>query len=206
MTGDLVHHQVWNTTVEDNILHYVGFMNSLSLAFPNTKIYPAIGNHEPHPCNMFPPQEVWADYDLGWMYNFQAVLYENHLEPQALATFRRAGYYTQLHAPGFRIVTLNTNFCYTNNFWIMYQAIDPEVSCYMSENFILFYKLLYILYIIRIIFNGFPTQCTPQKWPEKRSGSLVMFLQVARIAGVNGVHNSSELSTDIRTLLWRSVR
>jgi sphingomyelin phosphodiesterase len=75
---------------------------------------------------MFPSSSAWDDFDLSWMYNFQADMYENHLTPEALETFRKGGYYTQLHAPGFRIVTLNTNFCYTNNFWILYESIDPE--------------------------------------------------------------------------------
>lgn len=127
--------------------HYVAFINALMEAFPNTQIYPALGNHEPHPCNMFPPSDVWADYDLAWMYNFHGDLYQTQLTAAALATFRRGGYYTQIHKPGwlkkcvdkimrnfhenylfsgFRIVTLNTNFCYTNNFWILWNAADPE--------------------------------------------------------------------------------
>jgi hypothetical protein len=48
MTGDLVHHQVWNTTIEDNLAHYAAFFDVLNEAFPTTQIYPAIGNHEPH--------------------------------------------------------------------------------------------------------------------------------------------------------------
>lgn len=100
MTGDLVHHQIWNTTVEDNMSHYVAFINALMEAFPNTQIYPALGNHEPHPCNMFPPSDVWADYDLAWMYNFHGDLYQTQLTAAALATFRRGGYYTQIHKPG----------------------------------------------------------------------------------------------------------
>jgi len=53
-------------------------------------------------------------------------MYADNLSPDALATFRKGGYYTELHKPGCRIVTINTNFCYTNNFWIIYNAVDPE--------------------------------------------------------------------------------
>jgi sphingomyelin phosphodiesterase len=60
------------------------------------------------------------------MYNYHADLYTKHLSPEALETFRKGGYYTQLHKPGFRIVTLNTNFCYTFNFWVVYQPQDFE--------------------------------------------------------------------------------
>jgi ketol-acid reductoisomerase len=35
MTGDLVHHQVWNTTIEDNLAHYAAFFDVLNEAFPN---------------------------------------------------------------------------------------------------------------------------------------------------------------------------
>lgn len=75
---------------------------------------------------MFAPEHVWDKYDMQWLYGFQADLYRNYLTPQALSTFRTKGYYTQLHKPGFRLVVLNTNFCYTFNFWIVYDAVDPE--------------------------------------------------------------------------------
>ena len=42
------------------------------------------------------------------------------LPPSAQATIRRGGYYTVLHSPGFRIITLNDNDCYRYNWWVMY--------------------------------------------------------------------------------------
>jgi len=43
-----------------------------------------------------------------------------------LNQFRKYGYYSVLsnHDPKLRLVVLNTNLCYTNNFWLPYDAID----------------------------------------------------------------------------------
>jgi len=98
-------------------------------AFPTTQIYPVVGNHESHPSNVFPPTSVWEanpQFDISWVYNTLADLFASQFTPEALGTFRKAGYYTMSPEPGLRVITLNTNFCYTLNFWIMYEPADPE--------------------------------------------------------------------------------
>lgn len=42
------------------------------------------------------------------------------LPPQTQATIRRGGYYTVLHSPGFRIISMQNNDCYNYNWWVMY--------------------------------------------------------------------------------------
>ena len=37
----------------------------------------------------------------------------------------RYGYYTELLRPGFRIVSINSNFCNDENFWILTANGDP---------------------------------------------------------------------------------
>jgi len=127
MGGDLVHHQVWNTTVEDNLAHFDATASALYDSFPNVKIYPVVGNHEAHPCNMFPTQDLWhTEHNIAWMYERLADKFGKDLSPKSLEMFRKVGYYSELHAENFRIVVLNTNFCYLNNFWLFYDPIDPE--------------------------------------------------------------------------------
>ena len=53
MTGDLVPHDVWTTDLSTNIDILKNITLLLQTYFPNTRIVPAIGNHESHPVNMY---------------------------------------------------------------------------------------------------------------------------------------------------------
>ena len=47
------------------------------------------------------------------------------LPSETSSTIRHGGYYTALIQPGLRIVSLNTNYCYTFNWWTLSSAKDP---------------------------------------------------------------------------------
>lgn len=129
MTGDLTHHAVWAYTKEDNLAHYATVFRILREQFGDKTIYPVVGNHEPSPCNLFPTRaitEALPDHDISWVYDTIAEEFSDVLTQESQVTFREAGYYTQLHKPGFRIIVLNTNFCYTLNFWLLHSPQDPE--------------------------------------------------------------------------------
>jgi sphingomyelin phosphodiesterase len=133
MTGDLVHHSVWSTTKEDNIEHFNSVNFDLISRFAGIPIYPVIGNHESHPCNMYPPRSIWGyseEFNNSWVYGTIADTYKESFIGQGLAEgdLRRAGYY-MVKPPGtqkLRLIILNTNFCYNNNFWLFYEAVDVE--------------------------------------------------------------------------------
>ena len=130
LTGDYVHHAMWATSVQENTRHNEAVSNMIEKYFKDTPVYPVVGNHEPHPCNMYTPSYLWNleghDFDLSWMFDNIASLYSRHLTPEAIQTFKKAGYYTITTPQGLRLVVLNTNFCYTFNFWVFYDAVDPE--------------------------------------------------------------------------------
>ena len=65
--------------------------------FPTLKVFPAIGNHEAFPVNMFPvnDQAVPQPYDPSWLYNSLADLYYHWLpNPSQQVTLRDSGYYS----------------------------------------------------------------------------------------------------------------
>jgi hypothetical protein len=37
----------------------------------------------------------------------------------------RGGYYTYLVNPDLLVIAINSNICYTNNFWLIYDSFDP---------------------------------------------------------------------------------
>ena len=51
-TGDLVPHDVWSTDKAENLLIIDRLMDLMRTYFPNTPIYPTLGNHESSPVNV----------------------------------------------------------------------------------------------------------------------------------------------------------
>jgi sphingomyelin phosphodiesterase len=81
---------------------------------------------------MFPPSHIWNASDpilnRTWVYDTIAAAYP-HITGTALETFSRGGFYTITNPadlPGLRLIVLNTNFCYNNNFWLFYESEDVE--------------------------------------------------------------------------------
>jgi hypothetical protein len=47
-----VDHAVWNTSIPGNTDVITKVMNELKEDFPDTPVYPILGNHEPSPLNV----------------------------------------------------------------------------------------------------------------------------------------------------------
>jgi hypothetical protein len=52
MTGDIVDHAVWDSSFSTNIGVITNIRKQLQKNFPNTTVYPVLGNHEPSPLNV----------------------------------------------------------------------------------------------------------------------------------------------------------
>lgn len=52
-TGDLPPHNVWNQTKSDQVYALRKLTQLFIKYFPNSIIYPTLGNHEAAPCNLF---------------------------------------------------------------------------------------------------------------------------------------------------------
>ena len=51
-TGDLVPHDMWDTSKEENIMINDRLLNLMKQYFPNTPLYATLGNHEGSPANV----------------------------------------------------------------------------------------------------------------------------------------------------------
>jgi len=76
--------------------------------FPDTRVFPSIGNHDSFPEHQIPIGPNWlfdaiTEYWAPWLTN------------SSLETLNYGGYYSELVEPGFRIVSLNTVFYYNQN-------------------------------------------------------------------------------------------
>jgi hypothetical protein len=52
MTGDIVDHGVWDTSIKKNTESIKKLLTVLKTEFPNTPVYPVLGNHESSPVNV----------------------------------------------------------------------------------------------------------------------------------------------------------
>ena len=145
MTGDVPPHEVWSTlpflktqliqTETYNLLH-AHFDGPLSL---NSMLYPAVGNHEAAPTNNFPllkTSKVKFDVDndflrLEWLYKSLANSWKGWLSNIASPEVEtNSGSYVARPVNGLKLISLNTNFCYTLNLWLYEHPMQKvTLSC-----------------------------------------------------------------------------
>ncbi|KAG2235672.1 hypothetical protein INT48_008548 [Thamnidium elegans] len=146
MTGDVPPHEVWATLpilktqlIQDEtyrLLHQ-HFDSPYSL---DSMLYPAVGNHEAAPSNNFPlkstniPIEIEKDYlDLKWLYKSLAHSWRGWLSLKTNPQVERnTGSYTARPVRGLKLVSLNTNFCYTLNWWLYEHPIQKDPNGVLS--------------------------------------------------------------------------
>ncbi|KAI8982137.1 Metallo-dependent phosphatase-like protein [Mycotypha africana] len=132
LTGDIPPHEVWETLptyktqmIQDmsyNLLH-AHFDTSFLI---NTTLYPAVGNHEAAPTNLFPLRDSdlpsgarHDDFSMAWLYhalkeNWKGWIDEKHLN----RIHQQSGSYVSYPVDGLKLISLNTNFCYNLNWWL----------------------------------------------------------------------------------------
>lgn len=132
-TGDLVPHNVWNTSQESNLAIIREAVAMVQLYFPDIPVFPAIGNHEAHPVNAFPQPYIDNEFDISWLYDEIAALWSTWLPAEVADTIMYSAYYAVDIFPDLRILSVNTNYCYGFNWWLLYDSVDPgEVLLWMA--------------------------------------------------------------------------
>ncbi|XP_037777507.1 sphingomyelin phosphodiesterase-like [Penaeus monodon] len=124
-TGDLIPHNVWNTSREGNLDIIRQTVQMVKEYFPDTPVFPAIGNHESHPVNAFPQPYIENEFDISWLYDEISALWATWLPADVAASVTYSAFYSTLIKPGLRILSINTNYCYGFNWWIVYDDVDP---------------------------------------------------------------------------------
>ncbi|KAK3926133.1 Sphingomyelin phosphodiesterase [Frankliniella fusca] len=134
-TGDLPPHDVWNQTREENLSILKETVAQMAQLFPGIPIFPALGNHEAAPVNSFPPPFVQNDYSINWLYDELDAQWRQWLPSSVSRTVRRGAFYSVLVRPGFRIISLNMNYCNNKNWWLLLNSTDPakELQWFIYE-------------------------------------------------------------------------
>ena len=114
-TGDNSPHNSKNASQNDNYEATIIVKNMLDEKFKNEiPIYPALGNHEKYPSDLY----IGDEAEL--LENYGQIFKDYFYEEQAFETFRKYGYYTEKYKDtNLRIVVLNCLLCDTWNFYII---------------------------------------------------------------------------------------
>ncbi|XP_044003284.1 sphingomyelin phosphodiesterase [Aphidius gifuensis] len=124
-TGDLPPHDVWNQTREENLKILRETVTQMIETFPGVPIFPALGNHESAPVNSFPPPFVPEESSISWLYDELDKQWKRWLPAGVSHTVRRGAFYSVLVRPGFRILSVNMNYCNNKNWWLLINSTDP---------------------------------------------------------------------------------
>lgn len=82
--------------------------------------------YSPLPSFRFSPPYAPSELNSHWLYEYLYNLWSKWLPEDTRETIIKGGYYTVLAKPGFRIISLNNNDCYTNNWWLFYNSSDSK--------------------------------------------------------------------------------
>lgn len=122
-TGDDPPHNVWNQTKEGQMAVMRKVATLIRSYFPGVPVFPALGNHEGIPVNSFPPSSYSSSMD--WLYEMLSETWTQWLPSETRATILKGGFYSVPVFPGFRIISLNMNYCNDLNWWLLLNTTDP---------------------------------------------------------------------------------
>ncbi|KAI8600211.1 Metallo-dependent phosphatase-like protein [Dissophora ornata] len=123
MTGDVPPHDTWRETNITVVPIEEHAYENMAKALP-IKVYPTVGNHETGPASLFPTQ--YSGGNDSSLYASLADDWSRWLPADAVNTVKNYGAYTVSPSTGFRIVSLNTNFCLSENFYLYANTSDYD--------------------------------------------------------------------------------
>ncbi|RUP52332.1 Metallo-dependent phosphatase-like protein [Jimgerdemannia flammicorona] len=128
MTGDQPPHDIWLETVDSMLNVTRTTARDLGGTFYNhlnhIKVFPTIGNHDAIPANSFPTSRTQDAPSSQWVYDELAEQWSVWLPNTTTESLRTRGGYSAIASPGLKIISLNTNFFYRLNWWMLMRPRD----------------------------------------------------------------------------------
>lgn len=134
-TGDLVAHDPINQLSESYVEYVEASLWQLFKEYIGGPIYCALGNHDTAPDNLDTPQGIDDNGPLGrqfsWNYDHVSNLWKHYgwLDNETAAEAAlHYGAYSVVDRLGVRIITINTDLYYKNNYYAFLHAANPDFS------------------------------------------------------------------------------
>jgi sphingomyelin phosphodiesterase len=128
-TGDIVDHAVWNTTQAQNTIDINDAFQRMQVL--GDLIYPTIGNHEMSPTNAFSPTVV--NSNAQWLYSLLSTDWVHWITNSSSSEEQSFGAYSAVYPGGnLRIISLNTNLYYVDNYYLYQDPMERDPSGQLS--------------------------------------------------------------------------
>lgn len=125
-TGDIVDHAVWLVNQTQNIKDINDAYSRMSGL---NNVYGTVGNHEAAPANAFPPAAVKTSMSAKWVYDTLSADWTTWIGPTSAAQADKFGAYSVKYPGGnLRVISLNTNFYYKQNYWLYEKVMESDPS------------------------------------------------------------------------------
>ncbi|KAF2093554.1 sphingomyelin phosphodiesterase [Rhizodiscina lignyota] len=128
-TGDIVDHAVWNTTQAQNTIDINDAYSRMSSAL--NLIYGVTGNHEMSPVNAF--QTTAEGTNAQWVYDLLSSAWTQWIGASSASEADKIGAYSAKYSDGnLRIISVNTNFYYIQNYELYEKTMETDPSSQFS--------------------------------------------------------------------------
>ncbi|KAI0316611.1 sphingomyelin phosphodiesterase [Amylostereum chailletii] len=129
-TGDVEEGDTWLVDKADVTADLKAFNDQLASAI-SLPVYPAIGEHDAAPVNSFPRSTTKTTIDSQWVFDTQGAGWEQWIGGAAAdqVTHTSGSYSAVVPDTNLRILSMNTNYWYKQNFWLYdskSQIADPN--------------------------------------------------------------------------------
>uniref|UniRef100_A0A9J2P5J3 Sphingomyelin phosphodiesterase n=1 Tax=Ascaris lumbricoides TaxID=6252 RepID=A0A9J2P5J3_ASCLU len=126
LSGDYMSHLDWAYTKQGHLEVITNLTSMLDHYFPGTPVFWTLGNHEGVPVNSFAPHSIPEKFQPRWLYNQLKESQRRWISQEALQTIAYRGSFTVQLFEGLRLISLNTGYCETTNFWLYLNETDPD--------------------------------------------------------------------------------
>ncbi|WKX93157.1 hypothetical protein Q1695_010864 [Nippostrongylus brasiliensis] len=135
LSGDFVNHADWDYSKDEHVAALRNISSLIRQYFPATPTYWAIGNHEGVPVNSFAPHSVDERFWPEWLYEEFRTMSAPWLSDDESKIVLFRGSYSVRVADGLRLISLNSGFCETTNFFLYLNQSDPDgtMSWFVAE-------------------------------------------------------------------------
>ncbi|XP_037776961.1 sphingomyelin phosphodiesterase-like [Penaeus monodon] len=126
-TGDLIPHNLWNTTREGNLdvtRQAIQMVRTVS----QDSCVP--GHRQPRvpPRERFSLNRTSRTNSTSLAVRRDLALWATWLPADVAASVTYSAFYSTLIKPGLRILSINTNYCYSFNWWLLFDDVDPAAE------------------------------------------------------------------------------
>ncbi|KAJ5610285.1 hypothetical protein N7510_007004 [Penicillium lagena] len=124
-TGDVPAHDIWSVTKAEALRDFNATYGSMKRGLGI--VFPALGNHDAAPLNLFPPNKIPSEYNPQWAYDALAADWLGLTGMASVHSAIHHGSYSAVYSENkLRVVSYNSIFYYKDNFFMYEEPMEYD--------------------------------------------------------------------------------